>query len=96
MIEFRGKIFYWRGPSPYHFVAVPPDESGQLKALARYVTYGWGMIPAVVRLGATEWETALFPKNGGYLVPIKDWVRNAERVGEGDMVTLRLEVVAKG
>jgi hypothetical protein len=56
------------------------------------VTYGWGVIPVTVRLGQTEWKTSLFPKNGGYLVPIKDSVRKAEALGQGDVVTLRLEV----
>jgi len=27
-LEFTGKIFYWRGPSPYHFVTVPAEQSG--------------------------------------------------------------------
>lgn len=47
---------------------------------------------AMVRIGTTEWKTSLFPKDGGYIVPLKDAVRNAEHLDEGDRVTVRLEV----
>ena len=43
--------------------------------------------------GQTEWTTSLWPKDGGYIVPLKASVRKAEKVAEGDSVTLRLEVV---
>jgi len=48
-LEFTGKIFYWRGPSPYHYVAVPAEQSGDIKAIASLVTYGWGVIPVRAR-----------------------------------------------
>jgi hypothetical protein len=91
-LEFSGTVWFWRGPSPYHFVTVPEDESGQIHATAGLVTYGWGMIPVEVRIGSTRWTTSLFPKNGGYVVPLKDMVRNAERIEVGDEVTIRLAV----
>ena len=90
--EFSGEIWYWRGPSPFHFVTVPDHESEEVKDISRHVTYGWGMIPVKVRIGRTEWETALWPKDGRYIVPIKDVVRKAEEVGLGDMMRIRLEV----
>ncbi|MGZ4745330.1 MAG: DUF1905 domain-containing protein [Oryzihumus sp.] len=34
----------------------------------------------------------MFPKNGGYVVPLKDLVRSAEGIDVGDTVTLRLAV----
>lgn len=91
-IEFEGEIWYWHGPSPYHFVTVPEDGSAQLRAVSREVTYGWGMIPVRVRIGRTEWNTALFPKDGRYVVPIRDTVRKAEGLAEGDTPTLELSL----
>jgi hypothetical protein len=91
-LEFRGDVWFWRGPSPYHFVTVPEDESAELQATAALVTYGWGMIPVEARIGSTRWTTSLFPKNGGYVVPLKDVVRNAEAIDVGDTVTVRLAV----
>jgi hypothetical protein len=91
-IEFSGKIFHWRGPSPFLFVAVPDKQSRDIKAVSREVTYGWGVIPVHVRIGKTEFKTSLFPKDGRYLVPIKMIVQRAEHIGEGDNVTIRLEI----
>jgi len=91
-IEFTGKIWFWRGPAPWYFVTVPERQSHEIKAISGFVTYGWGVIPVRVRLGQTEWKTSLFPKDGHYLVPIKAVVQKAEKVGEGDQVTVRLEI----
>jgi hypothetical protein len=91
-IEFAGEIWYWRGPAPFHFVTVPAEQCRALKAISGRVTYGWGMIPALVRIGNTTWKTSLFPKDGSYIVPLKDSVRNAENLQEGDTVTLQLEI----
>ena len=91
-IEFSGEIWYWRGPAPWYYVTVPEEQCLDLKAMSGYVTYGWGMIPASVRIGKTEWQTSLFPKDGRYVVPIKASVRQAESLGEGDRVIVRLEV----
>ena len=54
------------------------------------MTYGWGVIPVVARIGETEFSTSLFPKNGRYLVPLKDAVRRAEDLDLGDMVDVWL------
>ena len=91
-IEFSGSIWFWRGPSPYYFVTVPEEESRDLKEISGFVTYGWGMIPVHVRIGETEWKTSLWPKDGRYIVPLKDKVRQAENLEEGDEVTVRLAV----
>ncbi|GIH08439.1 hypothetical protein Rhe02_65060 [Rhizocola hellebori] len=91
-LQFSGELWFWRGPSPYHFVSVPDEQCGALEAASASVTYGWGMIPVAARIGSTKWTTSLFPKNGGYLVPVKDKVRKAEGLELGDMVTIRLTV----
>lgn len=91
-IEFSGKIFHWRGPSPYLFVKVPEKQSREIKAVSKLVTYGWGVIPVVVKVGKTEWTTSLFPKEGLYLVPIRVSAQKAENLKEGDNVKIRLEI----
>lgn len=89
-LEFSGEVFEWRGPAPHHFVRVPEDESAEIDVVAPLVTYGWGVIPVEVRMGSTTWSTSLFPKDGGYLVPLRADARRAEDVGLGDVVGLRL------
>ena len=91
-VEFSGEVWWWRGPSPYHFVTVPEDESEELRSASEFVTYGWGMIPVAARIGGTQWTTSLFPKDGGYVVPLKDRVRNAEGIEVGDTVTVTVTV----
>ena len=91
-LEFSGNLLYWRGPAPYYFVPVPAAECEVLQDVSKWVTYGWGMIPVRAQIGETVWQTSLFPKAGGYLVPIKANVRRAEGLEEGDSVRVRLEV----
>ncbi len=91
-LEFSGEVWEWRGPSPFFFVSVPEEESAQLQAASALVTYGWGMIPVDAQIGSTRWTTSLFPKDGGYVVPLKDAVRRAESIDVGVTVNVRLEV----
>ncbi len=58
--------------------------------MASLVTYGWGAIPVTVRIGETAWTTSLFPRNGRYVVPLKDAVRKAEDLALGDTVDVEL------
>ena len=91
-LEFSGEMWFWRGPSPFHFITVPDAESAALEAVSGSVSYGWGMIPVAAQVGDTRWKTSLFPKNGRYIVPMKDVVRRAEDLEVGDLVTVRLAV----
>ena len=91
-LEFSGEMWTWRGPSPFHFITVPPDESAELETTAAVVSYGWGMIPVTAQVGGTEWTTSLFPKDGGYVLPVKDLVRKGEALAVGDIITVGLTV----
>ncbi len=91
-LEFTGEMWSWRGPSPFHFISVPPDESAELETAAGLVSYGWGMIPVTAEIGATVWTTSLFPKDGGYVLPVKDVVRKGELLEVGDVVAVQLSV----
>ena len=59
---------------------------------AAAVTYGWGMVPVAVRIGGTEWTTSLWPREGSYVVPLKDRSRHAEGLELGDVVRVRLTI----
>ena len=93
-LEFTGDLWFWKGPSPFHFVTVPEAECVELEAASALVTYGWGMIPVTAEIGATEWKTSLFPKDGGYIVPVKAAVQKAEGLEVGDVVAVALDVDA--
>lgn len=89
-LEFTGPVIEWRGPAPYYFVPLPENEAGVVDDHKAMLTYGWGVIPVAGVVGDTEFTTSLFPKDGGYLLPLKDAVRKAEGIAEGDVVQLRL------
>jgi len=91
-LSFDGEVWFWRGPSPWHFVTVPLEISEALAASAALVSYGWGMVPVTARVGTTTWKTSLFPKDDCYVVPLKTSVRSAEGIELGDAVTLHLHV----
>jgi len=94
-LRFTGEIWYWRGPSPFHFVTVPEPEATELHDMSRDVSYGWGMIPVTATIGRTTWSTSLFPKDGGYLLPVKDKVRATEHLDVGDTAGVRMEVTTR-
>lgn len=91
-MRIAGEIVHWRGPAPYHFVRLPDDAVAVVADVARDVTYGWGMVPVDAVLGATRFSTSLFPRDGGFLLPVKDAVRRAEEVEVGDVVQVELEI----
>jgi Domain of unknown function (DUF1905) len=91
-LEFRGELWFWKGPSPWHFVTVPEEDCGALEMSSGSVSYGWGMIPVRAQIGVTRWKTSMWPKDGRYLVPVKASVRRAEGLDIGDVVTVRLLV----
>ena len=91
-VTIEGDVFEWRGPAPFHFVRVPDAEAEAIRELATVVSYGWGVIPVRGWVGETEFTTSLFPRDGGYLVPLKDAVRRAEGFALDDRVAIRLRI----
>lgn len=94
-LTFDGPLWYWRGPAPHHFVRVPPDLVEELADVAAAVTYGWGMVPVEVTIDQFTWETSLWPKDGGYLVPVRAEVRRGLGLEADDVVSVRLSVVPR-
>jgi hypothetical protein len=92
-LNFVGRVLEWRGPSPYYFVPLPDEESADIQEVASMASYGWGVIPVTARIGEVDFTTSLFPKDGAYLLPLKDAVRRPQRINAGDEVTVELTVV---
>lgn len=91
---FTGPVIEWRGPAPYYFVRIPGEESEDIKLAAKGLEY-WGQVPVVVRIEDTEFTTALFPKDGGYLLPLKDAVRKSLGVEVDQVLEVELDVGRK-
>lgn len=91
-LHFSGRVIEWRGPAPFYFVPIPEQECADIREVAAVASYGWGVIPVEARIGDVLFETSLFPKDGGYLLPLKDAVRRPTGLGEGDDVAVAMTV----
>jgi len=90
--EFESEIVEWRGPSPFLFVAMPPEHAAELKEASKRLTFGWGCLSAVVRVGKSSSKTMLYPRNGTYFVPIKVAIQRAEKVELGDVIRVNVDL----
>ena len=89
--DFVGRVVEWRGPAPFYFVAIPAAESADIKAVAKGIEY-WGQVPVIVRIRDTQFSTALFPRDGRYLLPLKNTVRKSARIALDEIVAVQLSV----
>ena len=95
-VSFSAELFEWRGPAPFFWLSLPVDVCDYVRAEAREASYGWGAIPVAARIGGTQWETSLLPRDGGYVLPVKKDVRAREQFGDGDTVAVSMSVAPRG
>lgn len=76
-LDFVGTLVEWRGPAPFHFVPLPPEEADLIDEVKAEIAY-WGVVPVTARIGGTDFTTAMFPRGGTWFLPVKDAVRRAE------------------
>ena len=91
-LKFEATMIEWRGPAPYLFLPVPAAESEGIRAAARLLSYGWGVIPVSAIADGVSFTTSLFPKDGHYLLPVKDAVRRQIGVTVGDRVAVAMSL----
>jgi hypothetical protein len=87
------------GYAPIGFLRIPPEAAEAIVAheferrLEMGKRRGFGSVKVTVTLGASTWQTSLFPnKDGSWFLPIKKPVRLAEGIAEGDEVAVELEL----
>lgn len=88
---FEGPVVEWRGPAPFYFLAIPEEDSDDIKFAAKGVEY-WGQVPVVASINGWEFTTALFPKDGRYLLPLKDAVRKRAEIERGQTLSASLRL----
>jgi len=94
-IAFDSVVIEWRGPAPFLFAPIPDEYSGEIRFAAQLASYGWGVVPVKARIGATDFTTSLFPRDGGYLLPLKVMVQRQECIGVGSRVRAGIRIVAQ-
>lgn len=92
IFDVTGTVIEWRGPAPFYFLPMSKEQSQELDLYKRELSYGWGVIPCQVTLGSVTATTSLFPKDGIYLIPLKDMLRKPLGVTVGDRISLTLQV----
>ena len=90
--QFTAPMWHWRGPAPYHFISLPVELADEIKARARELTYGWGMIPVAATIGTTRFTTSMYEKDGTYILPIKNAVRFAEELEIGALIVVDIDL----
>jgi hypothetical protein len=89
---FAGTVIEWRGPAPFLFVPVPAAHVDELRLAARLASYGWGVVPVTAEVEGVRFTTSLFPRTGGYLLPLKVAVQRATGIGIGSRAKVRITV----
>lgn len=93
--EFSAELWQWEArTSSWFFVSVPPDVADEIDDQHGGSAAGFGSLPVAVTIGATSWETSIFPskQEESYVLPVKKAVRTAESLGDGDTARVRLTV----
>ena len=89
--SFTGEVIEWRGPAPFYFIEVPLKFAPEIKAIAADKSYGWGVLHAMVTIKDQTFKTSLFPKQGLYLVPLKNAIRLPLAIELGSKVKVELD-----
>jgi hypothetical protein len=91
-LTFTNVVIEWRGPAPYYYLPLTEEAAEDVHDVRKMATYGWGVIPVSAVIDEVAFETSLFPKDGGYLLPLKDAVRKPAGITVGDEVTVELTI----
>ena len=94
MIKFvvKAKVFRWPSGN-WHFAYVDKVNSNKIKK-SKGKRVGFGFVPVRCTLGKSEWQTTFFPtKEGPYMISINKKVREREGVYDGDLVSVKCELI---
>jgi hypothetical protein len=91
-LEFEAVVIEWRGPAPFFYARLPDDAAAAITRIRKLVTYGWGVIPVEAVIAGVSFTTSLFPREGTYLLPLKDKVRREIGVTVDDVVAVWMQV----
>lgn len=91
--SFTAEVWEHDGAGAWHFVSLPEPVADEIEAAFGSRARGFGSVRVAVTIGATSWETSIFPdrKRATYLLPVKKAVRRSEQLVDG--TTARVELV---
>jgi hypothetical protein len=96
----RAKLWKWTGgKGAWYFITLPARISREIRLVeAGPARRGFGSLRAEATIGRSTWLTSIFPSSelNAYLLPVKASVRKAEKLVEGKVVSLNLNVHRAG
>ncbi|MFB6892457.1 DUF1905 domain-containing protein [Kitasatospora sp. NPDC056327] len=97
VFEFVAELWIWdaRRADSWTFVSLPVDASEEIRDVAAGPRRGFGSLRVRATLGASTWQTSVFPDNsrGCYVLPVKRAVREAEGLRPGESATVTVELI---
>ncbi len=93
--EFVADVWRSTGEAAWYFVTLPHDLADEIDEIIADSRRGFGSVRVRVTVGATAWDTSIFPdrKKESYVVPIKKSVRSAEGIESGSPIAVHLALV---
>ena len=91
-------MWEWRpekpGTAAWYFVSVDAQTAAEIRYAAMGRIGGFGSVRVTAQVGATVWQTSLFPhrESGGFILPMKADVRKRQGLAVGEQVEVRLWV----
>lgn len=93
-IHYEFEATMWQHPSPggWYFVSLPHGMAEEIRNLLKDREVGWGRLSARVKMGNSEWKTALWydTKQQTYLLPVKALIRKKESFKLNDRIKTRV------
>ncbi len=89
------KLWIYPGENAnWHFLTLPKTVGQSIRATYAPLRRGFGSLPVTVTIGATTWDTSIFPDrhSGSYLLPVKARVRIDEELLADDEVSFTLVI----
>ena len=96
MIIVTGPLKAWSNDEGrMHFMSVPAELSGEIKAHSMLVRRGFGSVKVEATVNDFTWRTSVFPSKstGGFFLPVKMEVLRNTGIVPGDDVTVELELL---
>ncbi len=80
--EFNAILWQHSATGGWHFLSLPEKTSEEIRTLFKSSEEGWGRLKATAKIGASEWNTAIWfdTKRNTYLLPIKAAIRIKENL----------------
>lgn len=92
-ITFESAVTRWEKRVDSWFFATMPEElSVELRELPS-PKRGFGSLRVQARIGDSIWNTSIFFDGAAFVLPLKRAIRDAQGIGEGDIVTVDLDVI---